>query len=113
MDSAIEKQSVPLAMGADGVLRVGNTRVTLDTVVAAFDSGCTCEEIAQQYPSLRLPDIYVVVGYYLSHREDLKPYFDRRKSERAKLESERPLAPAESNQAIRERFLKRRAPADD
>lgn len=37
---------------ADGVVRVAGTRVTLDTVVAAFEEGATAEEIAQQYPSL-------------------------------------------------------------
>jgi uncharacterized protein (DUF433 family) len=111
MKSVVDKQSVPLAMDDAGVFRVGDTRVTLDTVVAAFDAGCTCEEIAQQYPSLRLSDIYVVVGYYLNHREDLKPYFERREAERAQLQSERPLAPSESNQAIRNRLLSRR-PAD-
>lgn len=111
MHPAIDKQTVPLDLGADGVMRVGGTRVTFDSIAAAFDEGSTCEEIAQQYPALRLPDIYVVVGYYLNHREELRLYFDRRQSERAKLESERPLAPGESNQAIRERLLQRRGPA--
>ena len=108
MKSLVDKQVVPLATDDDGVFRVGDTRVTLDTVVAAFESGCTCEEIAQQYPSLRLSDIYVVVGYYLNHREELKPYFERREAQRAQLQSEKPLAPSESNQAIRNRLLSRR-----
>lgn len=32
---------------ADGVLRIGKTRVTLDTVITAFDLGATPEEIVQ------------------------------------------------------------------
>jgi len=108
MKSVVDKQVVPLAMGDDGVFRVGDTRVTLDTVVAAFELGCTCEEIAQQYPSLSLSDIYVVVGYYLSHRSELASYFDRREAQRTQLQSEMPLAPSESNQAIRDRLLSRR-----
>jgi uncharacterized protein (DUF433 family) len=55
--------------GADGVLRVTRTRVTLDAVVAAFQEGATPEEIAQQYPTVGLADIYVVIGFYLQHRE--------------------------------------------
>ena len=43
---------IPLTVDAHGVLRVGNTRVTLDTVLAAFADGATAEEIVQQYPSL-------------------------------------------------------------
>lgn len=109
MHPSVDKQTVPLEVGSDGVMRVGGTRVTLDSVVEAFEEGCTCEEIAQQYPSLRLPDIYVVVGYYLNHRDELKAYFDQRQSERQAVHRDRPLSPADSNQAIRARLLHRRS----
>lgn len=46
--------TVPLTIGEDGVIRIGKTRVTLDTVVYAFQDGATAEEIASQYPSLDL-----------------------------------------------------------
>ena len=39
---------IPLQTDADGVVRVGGTRVTLDTVVAAFADGATAEERAQR-----------------------------------------------------------------
>lgn len=65
----VDPEPVPLATGADGVARVGATRVTLDTVVAAILEGATAEEIAQQYPTLRLADVYSVIGYYLRERE--------------------------------------------
>jgi hypothetical protein len=45
-------ETIPLETGADGVLRNSKTRVTLDTIIAAFSEGATAEEIAQQYPSL-------------------------------------------------------------
>jgi uncharacterized protein (DUF433 family) len=35
---------------------VAGTRVTLDTIVAAFDAGATAEEISQQYSSMPLAD---------------------------------------------------------
>jgi len=75
----IETQPVPLAIDADGVVRVGNTRVTLDTVIAAFLEGATAEEIAHQYPSLNLPDIYSVIGYYLKNRFEVDKYLEARK----------------------------------
>jgi uncharacterized protein (DUF433 family) len=106
--STVEKQSVPLSTDDDGVFRVGGTRVTLETVVSAFESGCTCEEIAQQYTSLNLSDIYLVIGYYLTHRDELQTYLDRRAAQQDKLRSEAPLAPQESNREIRQRLLKRR-----
>lgn len=51
-------QTLPLASDCDGVVRVRDTRVTLDTVVSAFCDGATPEEIVQQYPSLDLADVY-------------------------------------------------------
>ena len=50
-------EDIPFQIDADGVARVGGTRVALDTVIAAFSDGATAEEIAQQYPSLNLADI--------------------------------------------------------
>ena len=68
MSTDIERETISLEKDADGVLRVSGTRVTLDTLVAAFQDGATPEEIAQQYPSIPLADIYAVIGYYLNHR---------------------------------------------
>ncbi len=43
---------LPLKVDSDEVIRVGNTRVTLDTIVAVFNNGATPEEIIFQFPSL-------------------------------------------------------------
>jgi N-acetylglucosamine-6-phosphate deacetylase len=43
---------IPLTADAYEVLRIGHTRVTLDTVLAAFADGATAEEIVQQYSPL-------------------------------------------------------------
>ena len=50
---AIAAEPAPLKITADNVVRIGNTRVTLDTVVAVFKQGATAEEIAYRYPSLQ------------------------------------------------------------
>ncbi len=65
-------------MDAEGVARVGGTRVTLDTVVYAFNQGATAEEIAQQYPVLTLADVYGAITYYLHFRTDVDAYLDQR-----------------------------------
>src|SRR3990172_2391266 len=69
---------IPLKMDKDGVLRVAKTRVTLDTIVAAFTEGATAEEIAYQYPSVPLADIYSVIGYYLNQKKEVDAYLKRR-----------------------------------
>jgi len=70
----------PLVTDSDGVVRVAGTRVTLDTVVAAFHDGATAEEIAEQYPSLHLGDIYAVIGYYLRCKAEVDEYLAARET---------------------------------
>lgn len=58
----------------NGVLRVGDTRVMLDSVVAGFQQGHSPETIRQQYPSLSLEQVYGAIAYYLSHLEEVESY---------------------------------------
>lgn len=101
-------EPVPLSADADGVVRVGGTRVTLDTLVAAFREGATAEAIAEQYPSLQLGQIYTVLGYYLCHQNEVDAYLQRRRQEAARVrqENETRFPPL----GIRERLLARRSP---
>jgi len=39
--------TIPIAKDADGVIRVSGTRVTLDSLVEAFQQSATPEEISQ------------------------------------------------------------------
>ena len=98
--------AIPLSKDARGVYRVGRSRVTLDLVVRAFNRGATPEEIAQDFPSLQLPDIYQVIGYYLKHGSGLAGYFDTR----ARGEQEMLQAHQDewSPRGLRERLLARR-----
>ena len=88
MSLGIETPPLPIQVDDDGVARVGQTRVTLDSVVAAFLDGATAEEIAQQYPSLSLADIYSVIGYYLYRRSEVDLYLQRRQRQAAALQAE-------------------------
>ena len=72
MSLVIESPPVPLQTDVDGVVRVGQTRVTLDTVIGAFKEGATAEEIVWQYPTLSLADVYAVIGYYLQRQPEVE-----------------------------------------
>jgi uncharacterized protein (DUF433 family) len=74
MTLLINNETIPLATDKDGVVRVGGTRVPLQTIVAAFNLGATAEEIMQQYPAVSLADIYFVIGYYLRNRAQVEEY---------------------------------------
>ena len=108
MSIALQIQPIPLpvALDKDGVARVGGTRVTLDTVVHAFARGATAEEIAQQYPSLSLSDIYATISFYLQNKQTVDQYLkEREKKARAvREENEKRF----DQRGIRERLLARR-----
>ncbi|MBU2609950.1 MAG: DUF433 domain-containing protein [Chloroflexi bacterium] len=107
MTLTIASETVPLVTDIDGVIRVGETRVTLDTVIAAFLDGATAEEISQQYPSLDLADVYSVIAYYLRQRAEIDTYLQRRREQAEKIreENESQFDPS----GIRDRLLARRA----
>jgi uncharacterized protein (DUF433 family) len=94
-------------MDKTGTLRVGGTRVTLDTVVRAFKKGATAEEIASQYSALELADVYGAISYYLRHRAEVDRYFEKR--EREAEEIRREVEARFDPRGIRERLLARRA----
>lgn len=106
MTVAQPNETVPLHTDAGGVIRVGGTRVTLETVVAQFDSGATPEEICQSFPVLNLDDVYAVVTYLLRHRTEVDEYLARRREEAEEMRREIEAIPA--NRELRERLLARR-----
>lgn len=65
---------IPLSSELDGVIRVGNTRVTLETVVYEFKNGSTAEKIVYQYPVLDLADVYAVISFYLKNQAAVENY---------------------------------------
>ena len=105
MTLEIASRPVPLALDGDGVVRIGGTRVTLETVVDAFKRGATAEEIAQQYSTVALSDVYSVLGYYLHQREEVEAYLGERA---AKSEAIRSEIESEFDQiGIRDRLVRR------
>jgi len=99
-------EQVPIHTDAHGVVRVAGTRVTLETIVDAFAAGATAEEIAQQYPTVPLADVYAVIAYFLRHQPEVEAYLKEREAlaggVRREVEERFPSA------GIRERLLARR-----
>lgn len=102
---ATATEIIPLETDAHGVIRVSNTRVTLDTIVTAFKDGATAEEIAQQYPTVPLADVYYVIGYYLHKRDEVDEYLGKRRREADELQ--RQMEARLNPVGIRERLLAR------
>jgi uncharacterized protein (DUF433 family) len=107
MTLPLEAEPLPLSTDRDGTIRIGQTRVPLETVVHAFNEGAAAEEIAYRFPTLELADIYATITYYLRHRGAVDEYIGEQESRaqelRRKIEADQP-----NRQALRERLLARR-----
>jgi uncharacterized protein (DUF433 family) len=80
----LEPETVPLTRTPDGSIRVGGTRVPLDTVIYAYRNGASAENIVDRFDTLILADVYWVIGYYLRHTAEVDAYLaerDRRADE--------------------------------
>ena len=107
MTLTIASEPIPMAVDNTGVVRVGGTRVTLDTVVGAFVDGRTAEEIVLQYPALKLADVYAVVSYYLRHKQEVDAYLCQREAEAKEIR--RKVEERCDQRGIRECLLARRS----
>lgn len=66
----------------EGVLKVGDTRVTLDTVVYHFNNGEDAAEIQYQYDSMSLAQVHAAIAYYLHNKAEVDGYIARHEADR-------------------------------
>jgi uncharacterized protein (DUF433 family) len=89
-------QTTPLAQEADGTVRLTGSRVTLDTLIGAFQKGATAEQIQDSFPSLSLRQIYGAIAYYLEYETEVETYLRERRAEaetiRREIESQQDTA---------------------
>ena len=106
MSFEVRTDPVPLRVDDSGTVRVGDSRVTLDILIGAFNLGASAEEIAEQYPPVRLCDVHSVLGYYLRRQDEVDEYLSSRAAdaEEIRTEIEHTFPPAE----YRARLMKRR-----
>lgn len=61
----------------DGVFRIADTRISLDSVVYAFRNGQTPESIAQSFPLLTLEQVYGAIAVYLANKGEVDAYLEK------------------------------------
>jgi uncharacterized protein (DUF433 family) len=61
----------------DGGLYVAGSRVSLASIIFAFQEGGSPETIRQNFSSLSLPQVYGAIAYYLNHPSESKSYLLR------------------------------------
>ena len=77
----LQADPLPLRTDEHGSIRIGNTRVLLELVIRAYQSGLNAEQIAERFDTVELADIHAVVAYYLRHRLEIEDYMRRRQVE--------------------------------
>lgn len=88
------------------VIRIGQTRVSIDSIIHRYCQGDRPEHIRDQFPTVSLPEVYATIAYYLFHQAEVDAYLieqERRADEiQAQIESQ------QDPRGIRERLLARK-----
>ena len=67
----------PYVVENNGVFRVGEADISLDSVVIAFQDGLAPEAIQLQYPALTLEEVYGAITHYLANQAAVDQYLAR------------------------------------
>ena len=100
-------QTTPLNQEADGTVRITGSRVTLDTIIGAFQKGATAEQIQDSFSSLSLAQIYGVIAFYLEHEPGVETYLRERRAEAESIKQE--IGSDQDTAGFRSRIRARRA----
>lgn len=65
----------------NGAYRIGDSRVSLDSVVYAWLQGQSPDTIADNFPVLTLEEVYGAITFYLSNRDAIDEYLRQQKAE--------------------------------
>jgi uncharacterized protein (DUF433 family) len=108
---ALEWEAPPMHENAQGVLRVGQARVTLESVISLVELGASAEEIALRYDVLDLHEVYATLSYYLGHQQAIEEYLDR--ARQASAVARRDVERRSPTAQIRERLERHRTRTND
>jgi uncharacterized protein (DUF433 family) len=65
----------------DGGYWIKGTRISLDSIVHAFNRGAAPESIKRSFPLLNLEQIYGAITFYLSHEQEVDSYIEKSEKE--------------------------------
>jgi uncharacterized protein (DUF433 family) len=78
---------LPLVMDEAGVIRIGGTRVSLDSLLASYLQGASVDELTAGFPDLALHEIHASIAYYHRHRDEIEEYLASRRREAETIEA--------------------------
>jgi uncharacterized protein (DUF433 family) len=72
----------------DGGWRIGETRVSLASIVYCYWEGLSPEAIVTEFPTLTAEQVYGAIAWYLGHRSEVDQYVSRQEQEFERLRQE-------------------------
>lgn len=91
----------------NGGYYIAGKRVSLDSIVYAFQRGASPESITRSFPVVTLEEVYGALTFYLAHKDAVDEYLKREEAEFEKMREERRAANPELHRklegAMRER----------
>lgn len=64
----------------DGGWRVGESRVSLDSVIHGYWEGLSPEAIVDEFPTLTAEQVYGAIAWYLGHRTEVDQHLQQQAS---------------------------------
>jgi uncharacterized protein (DUF433 family) len=65
----------------DGGYYLAGVRISLDSIVYSFNEGQSPETIQENFPLLKLSQIYGAIAYYLDHQAEIDKYLEETRRE--------------------------------
>ncbi len=84
----LEPKAPPIRMDESGTLRIGNSRVTLDSIIYHYRNGASPEAIQDSFDSLTVDEVYAAISYYLDNRMVVEEYLNVREADAENIRSE-------------------------
>jgi uncharacterized protein (DUF433 family) len=112
MNLTLNAIPVPLRDDGQGGLRVGQTRVSLESVWQLHQQGASPADIVRAFDTLELADVLAVLAWALQHAEEVDAYLKQRDEEAARIRrqlEEAGLTPTREESArLKQNLLARR-----
>ena len=77
----MDEANTYIMVDANAVRRIAGTRISLNSVVIAFQDGQSAEEIQRNFPALSLEQVYGAITYYLGHRQEVDTYLQQQREQ--------------------------------
>ena len=92
----------------NGDVYVGNTRVSLASIVLDYKDGRSPDKIHEDFPTVRLAAVYGALAYYLDHEHEVEQYLRDQREDWQRLRNEDEAARPEWYAVWRQRLAEAR-----